>query len=224
MYFIFLHTQSRKFMDKLDLGSLWTNNISHSKYNRGNQGNTDRLSDSRLPTYMLHQTKHWFLYLEKHRPMKRICNILRPPLWSSGQSSWLQIQRSRHLPEFLRSSSSRTGPLSLVRTIEELLERKRSGSGLENRKDGLRNPLHLPRDTLYPQMFALNPPTISGRSAGNARSRTKAKEFVLLVYAILSTRWSSMHYVTIFSANIVSLSFSWALRQMAVLSATKHCK
>jgi hypothetical protein len=36
-----------------------------------------------------------------------------PPLWSSGQSSWLQIQRSRvrfsAQPDFLRSSGSGTG-------------------------------------------------------------------------------------------------------------------
>jgi hypothetical protein len=39
---------------------------------------------------------------------------LGPPLWSSGQSSWLQIQRSRvrftALPDFLRSSGSGTVP------------------------------------------------------------------------------------------------------------------
>jgi hypothetical protein len=38
---------------------------------------------------------------------------VRPPLWSSGQSSWLQIQRSRvrflALPAFLSSSGSGTG-------------------------------------------------------------------------------------------------------------------
>jgi len=37
----------------------------------------------------------------------------RPPLWSSGQSFWLQIQRSRvrspALPDFLSSIGSRTG-------------------------------------------------------------------------------------------------------------------
>jgi hypothetical protein len=37
----------------------------------------------------------------------------RPPLWSSGQSSWLQIQRFRvlfpALSDFLRSSGSGTG-------------------------------------------------------------------------------------------------------------------
>jgi hypothetical protein len=32
------------------------------------------------------------------------------------------------------------GPLSLVSTIEELLERKSSGSGLENREYGCRDP------------------------------------------------------------------------------------
>jgi hypothetical protein len=38
--------------------------------------------------------------------------IMRPPLWSSDQSSWLQIQRSRvrfpALPDFLRSRGSGT--------------------------------------------------------------------------------------------------------------------
>jgi hypothetical protein len=50
----------------------------------------------------------------------------RPPLWSSGQSSWLQIRRpgfdSRHYQK--KSSGSGTGPLSLVSTNEELLDRK----------------------------------------------------------------------------------------------------
>jgi hypothetical protein len=41
---------------------------------------------------------------------------------------------------FLRSSGSGTGPLSLVSTIEELLGRKDSGSGLENRAYGRRDP------------------------------------------------------------------------------------
>ena len=38
---------------------------------------------------------------------------VRPPLWSSGQSFWLEIQRSRvrfpALPDFLSSSGSGTG-------------------------------------------------------------------------------------------------------------------
>ena len=42
-----------------------------------------------------------------------LCVYPRPPLWSSGQSFWLQIQRSRvrfpALPDFLSSSGSGTG-------------------------------------------------------------------------------------------------------------------
>jgi hypothetical protein len=41
------------------------------------------------------------------------------------------------------------GPLSLVSTIEELLGRKSSGSGLEIREYGRRDPSHWPRRTLY---------------------------------------------------------------------------
>ena len=39
--------------------------------------------------------------------------LIRPPLWSSGRSFWLQIQRSLvrfpELPDFLSSSGSGTG-------------------------------------------------------------------------------------------------------------------
>ena len=39
--------------------------------------------------------------------------LVRPPLWSSGQSFWLQIERYRvrfpALPDFLSSSGSGTG-------------------------------------------------------------------------------------------------------------------
>jgi hypothetical protein len=45
--------------------------------------------------------------------LKLNCCPAIPPLWSSSQSSWLQIQRSRvrflGLPDFLRSSGSGTG-------------------------------------------------------------------------------------------------------------------
>jgi hypothetical protein len=44
------------------------------------------------------------------------------------------------LPNFLRSNGSGTGPLSLVSTTEELLGRKSSDSGLENRDYGHRDP------------------------------------------------------------------------------------
>jgi hypothetical protein len=50
-----------------------------------------------------------------------------PPLWSSGQSSWLQMRRSgfnsRHYKE-KKVVGVEWGPLSLVSATEELLERK----------------------------------------------------------------------------------------------------
>jgi hypothetical protein len=71
------------------------------------------------------------------------------------------------------------GPLSLVYTIEELLGRNSSGSGLENREYGRRDPLRWPRDTLYPQKLALTSPASGGRSVGIVRLRTKAPECFL---------------------------------------------
>jgi hypothetical protein len=65
-----------------------------------------------------------------------------------------------------------------VSTIKELLERKRSGSGLENRDYGRRDPSRWPRGTLYPQKLALTSPTSGGRSIGVVRSRTQATEFI----------------------------------------------
>jgi hypothetical protein len=62
--------------------------------------------------------------------------IISPPLWSSVQSSWLQIQSfgfdSRSYQIFWEVVGLERGQLSLVSTTEELLERKSSGSGLED--------------------------------------------------------------------------------------------
>jgi hypothetical protein len=69
------------------------------------------------------------------------------------------------------------GPLSLVSTIEELLGRNSSGSGLENREYGRGDPLGWSRDTLYRQKFALTLPTCGGRSVGIVCLRTKTTEF-----------------------------------------------
>jgi hypothetical protein len=81
-----------------------------------------------------------------------------PPLWSSGQSSWLQIERSgfdsRRYQIFPEVVGLERGPLSLASTTEELLGRNSSGSGLENRECGRRDPLCWPRNTLYPQKLA----------------------------------------------------------------------
>jgi hypothetical protein len=73
-----------------------------------------------------------------------LCRKSRPPLWSGGQSSWLQIQRSGfdslRYQIFCEVVGLERGTLSLVSTTEELLERKRSGSGLEIREYGRRDP------------------------------------------------------------------------------------
>jgi hypothetical protein len=70
------------------------------------------------------------------------------------------------------------GPLSLASTIEELLGRNSSGSGLENWEYGLGDPLRWPRDTLYPQKLTLTSPTSGGRSVGIVRLRTKTTDLI----------------------------------------------
>jgi hypothetical protein len=66
------------------------------------------------------------------------------------------------------------GPLSLVRIIEELLEWKSSGSGLENRINGrgIRCAGHVIPSIR--KKFALTSPTRGGRSVGIVRLRTKS--------------------------------------------------
>jgi hypothetical protein len=65
------------------------------------------------------------------RPQCLFCRSdpnIGPSLWSSGQSSWLQIQRSwvrfPVLPYFWEVVRLERGPLSLVKIIEELFQRK----------------------------------------------------------------------------------------------------
>jgi hypothetical protein len=70
------------------------------------------------------------------------------------------------------------GPLSLLRSIEELLERKSSVSRsrkTEKTVVGIRFADHV--TPLYPQKLALTSPTGGGLSVGIVRSRTKATEF-----------------------------------------------
>jgi hypothetical protein len=73
---------------------------------------------------------------------------LGPPLWSSGQSSWLQIRRpgfdSRHYQKKNVVGLER-GPLSLVSTTEELLDRKVAApvGKTENTAVGIRHADHV---------------------------------------------------------------------------------
>jgi hypothetical protein len=61
-----------------------------------------------------------------------------------SQSSCLQIQKSgfdsRRYQIFWEIVGLERGPLSLLSTNEELLERKSSGSGLDSREYGRRDP------------------------------------------------------------------------------------
>jgi hypothetical protein len=58
-----------------------------------------------------------------------------------------------------------------------VLERKSSGSGLEIREYGRRDPSRWQRGTLYPQRSALTSSTSDGRSVGIVHSRTQATNF-----------------------------------------------
>jgi hypothetical protein len=66
--------------------------------------------------------------------------------------------------------------LSLLSTIEELLGRNISGSGLENRDYGRRNLSRWPLGTLYSQKLALTSPTSGGLLVGIVHSQIKATE------------------------------------------------
>jgi hypothetical protein len=76
-----------------------------------------------------------FRFPEGKRIISSVLASRRPPLLSSGQSSWLQIQKpgfhSRHYQIFWKKKKKKKqvvglerGPLSLVSTTEELLDRK----------------------------------------------------------------------------------------------------
>jgi hypothetical protein len=69
------------------------------------------------------------------------------------------------------------GPLSLVSTVEELLERKNSCSGLGSREYGRMDPSRWPRGTFCAQKFANK----RGRSGSIVRSQTEAAEFSFYV-------------------------------------------
>jgi hypothetical protein len=125
-----------------------------------------------------------FIQLNTKMYIGESVNQVWPPLWSSSQSSWLQIQwsgfDSRRYQIFWVVAVLERGLLSLVSTTEELLGRNSSSSGLENREYGCRDLLHWPRDTLYAQKLALTLPTSSSHSVGIVRWQTKATEFSLV--------------------------------------------
>jgi hypothetical protein len=92
---------------------------------------------------------------------------------------------SRRYQIFCEVVGLQRGALSLVSTIEQLLGRNSSGSGLKIREYGSRDPLRWPHDTFYPQKLALTSSAIGGSSVGIVRSRTEATEFSLAQF-----RWA----------------------------------
>jgi hypothetical protein len=104
----------------------------------------------------------------------------RPHLWSSGQSSWLQIRRpgfdSRHYQK--KVMGPERGPLSLVSTTEELLDRKVAApvSKTENTAVGICHADHVAPSVS--KTLAMTSPTSGGRSVGIVRSRTQTMEFL----------------------------------------------
>jgi hypothetical protein len=81
------------------------------------------------------------------------------------------------------------GPLSLVRIIEELFERK-AAPVLKTEINGRRVSLRTPRDTLYPLKLAQTSPTSGGSLVGILRFRTKTTEFVCLFVCLFVARRS----------------------------------
>jgi hypothetical protein len=109
----------------------------------------------------------------------------RPPLWSSGQEFLATDPKVRvrfpALPDFVKSSGSGTGPISLMSTTEELLERENSGSGLEIRDYGRGGSAAL--TTRHPQKLALSSPT-SGGPLGRYRSLADSGQGFFSLYYI----------------------------------------
>jgi hypothetical protein len=117
----------------------------------------------------------WQNYSGNDSNSDRLCGpVVRVPGYRSRGPG-----RFPTLPDYLRSTGSEQGPLSLVSTIEELLRRNGSGSGLENREYGHRGYCAL--SALHPSMrksWHKLRPTSCCRSVGIVW--TQATEFVCL--------------------------------------------
>jgi hypothetical protein len=100
--------------------------------------------------------------------------------WRGLAMSWWNISQHCELhPSAASTEASYTFSAAIHKhcTIEELIERKSSGSGLGNRKYGRREPSSWPHCTLYPQKLVLTSPPSGCRSVGIVRLRTQAMEF-----------------------------------------------
>jgi hypothetical protein len=108
---------------------------------------------------------------------------VRPPLWSSSQSSWLQIWRAGFrfptLPE-KKVVGLKRGTLSLVSTTEELLDRKVAAPVYKTENTAV---VIGHADHMAPSIrkkLAITSPTSGGRSVGIVLLRTQTMEFGLV--------------------------------------------
>jgi hypothetical protein len=110
---------------------------------------------------------------------------------SSGQSSWVQIQRSgfdsRRYNIFWEVVGLERGPLSPVNTIEELLGRISNGPGLEIQEYGRRDPSRWPRGTLSPWKLVLTSLTGGGHSVSIVHWKAQATEFFFYKFSALGS-------------------------------------
>jgi hypothetical protein len=114
--------------------------------------------------------------------------VVRVPAYRSSGTGFA----SRRYQIFWEVVGLGRGPLSLVITIEELLGRNSSCSGLENRQYGRGDPLCWRHNTLYPKKLALTSPKSGGCSVGIVRLRTKATEFVCLFVCLFVCSLTSL--------------------------------
>jgi hypothetical protein len=95
---------------------------------------------------------------------------------------------SRRYQIFWKVVGLQQAPPSLVRIIEELLERKVAAPVYKTKINGRGDSFRWPRDTLYPLKSALTLPTSGGSSVGIVCWRTKALEFFSMCTQNLYTR------------------------------------
>jgi hypothetical protein len=119
------------------------------------------------------------------------------------------------------------GPFSLVSTIEELLGRKCSGSGLEIREYGRRDPSRWPLGIFYLQKLGLTSLTSGSRSVGIVRSRTQAIGFNFSFLLMKLWKWSlgltSRFVVTVSFRLVVMFVVKWSSREWVDRGGPVHC-
>jgi hypothetical protein len=152
----------------LEFGSVvyWSQLLATDPQVSGSIPGATRFSEK---TYSYLRMKEYF-----HHSWVRLCGLV---VTVTGYRSRGLGSDSRCYQIFWQVVGLERGPLSLLSTIEELLGRNSSGSGLETREYGRGDPLRWPRDTLYLQKLALTLPTNGGRSVG----KTKPRSFLFCV-------------------------------------------